>query len=233
MGLCSVLNNWIKAWCSYCARLRFFRFFYLQGAYSLLLIGLCCAKPTHLEHAKASELLKGIAQWSPFQATFTYEQPEIKPICGRIVVQGKKYHLYTSTQEVICNGKTTWVYLPKEREVQISLAGLHGSSILPWSVIRHYKKKCRIQSAQATSIDHTPCYVVTLQAKHASCQILQWVLTFRQSKGLEQLFRITWQETDQQHSVRLENVHTEIHVDKDEFLFHPDRHPDVEVVDLR
>jgi outer membrane lipoprotein carrier protein len=60
---------------------------------------------------------------------------------GKMQQKGDKYHVNLDDQEVICDGKSTWIYLKKNKEVQVNdaSASSDANSLSPKSLLKIYQ----------------------------------------------------------------------------------------------
>ncbi|MBK6902452.1 MAG: outer membrane lipoprotein carrier protein LolA [Saprospirales bacterium] len=135
----------------------------LKSMFSGLFFGLFAlavsAQPGSNQYTKASDsdpearavLEKVKAKYEAYQSveatfTLTIEFPgadEKEEQTGKMIQQGKQYRLELATQHLICDGKSIWLYLKENKEVQINNFEEDEESgfLSPMDMLRIYERE--------------------------------------------------------------------------------------------
>ena len=189
---------------------------------------------------KATEILDRLTakteSYKTIEVEFTYkmENPEAgidESKHGTLLVEGDKYRLTIAGQIVISDGEILWTWLVEDDEVMINFIEDDDETITPSNLLTsysdNYKSKFVKESVQngktVDIIDLTP-----LQGKtYSKIRIII-------DKDKIQLLSFTiYDKNGSTYSYLINKFIPDIEINKSEFTFNPEEHPDVEVVDMR
>ncbi|MDR1974727.1 MAG: outer membrane lipoprotein carrier protein LolA [Bacteroidales bacterium] len=110
---------------------------------------------TGINDQQANEILnkirKDITSYKSLKIDFTYNNNN----CS-LLVSNNNYALNLSDQQIITNGKTLWMYLKKENEVNIYNYVAEKDELNPLLAIQNYEKKYRAKYIREGVIDLLP-----------------------------------------------------------------------------
>jgi outer membrane lipoprotein-sorting protein len=150
---------------------------------------------------------------------------------GTLLVEGDKYRLTIAGQIVISDGETLWTWLVEDDEVMVNFIEDDDETITPSNLLTsysdNYKSKFVKESVQngktVDIIDLTP-----LQGKTYSK--IRIVI----DKNKIQLLSFTiYDKNGSTYSYLINKFLADVEINESEFTFNPEKHPNVEVVDMR
>lgn len=195
----------------------------------------------HAQDAKAKAVLDKVSakfkSMSSLKANFALNMNDTKGKSkgtknGTFLMKGNKYKVNMSGQQIICDGKSVWTYLPANKEVQITSFDPNAQSISPAKLFsgsynNEYKSvyagEKTIAGKKVDVIDMTPVSAksfkkVTLYVDKVSTMITGGIM-YDKSGG--------------SYGYTISGVMANAKVTDTEFTFDPKKNPGVEVIDLR
>jgi len=151
-------------------------------------------------------------------------------LAGSVILSKDKYKLDLPDNIVWFNGETSWSLLPAEKEVTITKADKKDNSFQnrPSLIFSMYKKgyKCRLIEDKADS------YIIDLYPEDIKNEILRVRLSI--GKTLLNLNSLEYKRRDGVIiTVHVKEYDLKVKPDSDTFIFQPDKHKGVEIIDMR
>ncbi len=172
-----------------------------------------------------------------FEAGFTQtlENPAAKlkqNLTGDVTVSGQKYHLKTSGQEVINDGKTTWTYLKSENEVNISESDPSNQDMSPAQMYSMYKKGYKYTYVQSLKDAGVASDLIELTPEDRKNDVFKvQLIVGTADKAIHSVK--TFKKNGTRTTFTLKNFKPNVPVTATSFAFDKAQHPGVKVVDLR
>jgi outer membrane lipoprotein carrier protein len=149
---------------------------------------------------------------------------------GTLVLSGDKYRVETSSQTLVTDGTTTYVYLPSEQQVLINKASNDESSFSPSEFLLNYDKRFNVSDVAEATVDGQTHYRLTLTPKRDDSFFQEATLWMRTRDAvITRLEVLDVNET--RMTFQLENIQLDPALPADAFTFTPPE--GVEVIDLR
>ena len=172
-----------------------------------------------------------------FSAAFTQtlENPSAKvkqSMSGNILVSGKKFHLTMSGQEVINDGKTTWTYLKKENEVNVSDTDNDTQEMSPSEIYTMYKKGYKYSYVNQITEGGEKLDVVELAPENRSNDVFKVRLKIRSKDQTVKSWQM-FKKSGNNYTFNISKFVPNPSVSASTFAFLPAQHKGVKVVDLR
>jgi len=169
-----------------------------------------------------------------FMFTFTYQDAvsgDDVSEKGRLVISGDKYILEIEGQRVICDGETIWTYLEDAWEVQINAIDDDDESITPSKLLTTYNEDYKARLDKEYREDGINYQRIELKPQEGKKWVMLEVVV---NADEQQIAEITIHDKNGgKIHYKIDVFNTDIGVDDDDFVFRPEDHPDVEVVDMR
>jgi len=156
---------------------------------------------------------------------------------GTIIIDRDKFRLLMTSMEVYCDGKTFWNFLPKQNEVYISDpedAADQDDFLLsdPSRIFTFYAENFKYRYNGENEMDGTDVHEIDLFPFDLNKSY--HTIKLRINKDTHQLVSMkTFEKQGVVHSISVTKYTTDLRLDKDIFVFHPENHSDIEVVDTR
>ncbi len=210
--------------------------------FSLLALAATLALPAAAQQdPKAGKILDAVSAkytaLKSFQAGFTQtlENPAAKlksNITGDVTVSGQKYHLKTSDQEVLNDGKTTWTYLKNENEVNISDTDPNNQDMSPSQMYTMYKKGYKYTYVKSLKDAGVASDLIELSPEDRKNDVFKVQLVVGTAdKSIHNVK--TFKKNGTRTTFTLKNFKANVPVADNAFAFDKAKHPGVKVVDLR
>lgn len=153
---------------------------------------------------------------------------------GQVAVKGDKYKLVLNDQEIYNNGKTVWTYIKSNnfKEVTINSVEDNTDELTPSNIYNIYKKGYNYKFLGEKPQNGTVIQEIELSAEKRNSQFQRIKLFV--DKARKDL--IGWEIQDDMGGVfsyRFREINTEANLPDSHFVFDTQKHPDVEVIDLR
>lgn len=170
-----------------------------------------------------------------FEYTYTnIAEGENQAKTGEVAVKGDKYKLVLDNQEIYNNGKTVWTYIKSNnfKEVTINTVDKDLEELTPSNVYNIYKKGYDYQLIGESNQDGKIIQEIELTAEKPKSQFQKIKLYVdKAGKNL-----VGWEIQDDlggTFTYKFKEINTEVNLPDDYFEFDTQKHPDVEVIDLR
>lgn len=152
-------------------------------------------------------------------------------LIGSAILEGSKFKIEMNNQQVFCDGKNLWTYMPKEKEAQVNYYSESNDIFSPTKIFTLYKQGFSYQikekkvsgGKKLTVIEMVPSgsfsyFKIDVTIDPTNKQILESKIYER--NGLRYIYQITKQTS---------NVPTSVST----FIFDAKKHPDIIFTDLR
>jgi outer membrane lipoprotein carrier protein len=190
---------------------------------------------------KAAETLDAVSkkyqQIKSFKAKFTYslESPTAginETSEGEIVVEGQKFNLKLSGQEIINNGTTVWTYLKESNEVNITNYEPGEEDITPSRIYTIYKKGYKYAFLQEKQDGGKVYEVIDLIPEDKNNQFFKVRLEINKKDKTIRSWKI-FEKNGNRYLYVVKSFIPDFKVDESFFSFDKSKYKNVEVVDLR
>jgi len=169
-----------------------------------------------------------------FRFTFTYQDAvsgEDVSEKGMLIISGDKYILEIEGQRVICDGETIWTFLEDAWEVQINAVEDDDESITPSKLLTTYNEDYKARLDKEYNRDGINYQRIELKPQEGKKWVMLEVVV---NADEEQISEITIHDKNGgKIHYQIDEFNANIDVDDDDFIFRPEEHPDIEVVDMR
>jgi outer membrane lipoprotein carrier protein len=190
---------------------------------------------------KVSEKYKGYKNISANFLLFI-QRPKLKPedddrkyvdtLKGQIILQAEKFKISVKDQQVFCDGKNIWTYVPADKEVQLNTYEESEDMLSPSKIFTLYKsgylynikEKKTVNGHNVTVIEMAPpnkkltYFKIDVTIDDASLQLLESKVF--EKNGVRYIYKLNKQTPD-------------INTTSETFMFDAKKNPAVKVVDLR
>jgi outer membrane lipoprotein-sorting protein len=153
---------------------------------------------------------------------------------GQVAVKGDKYKLVLNDQEIYNNGKTVWTYIKSNsfKEVTINTVEDNTDELTPSNIYNIYKKGYTYKLLGEKAQNGTVVQEIELSAERRNSQFQRIKLFVDKAK----MDLIGWEIQDEMGGVfsyRFREINTQADLPDSHFVFDIQKHPGVEVIDLR
>lgn len=143
-----------------------------------------------------------------------------------------KYRITTSNQDILSDGKTQWIVLKEEQEVQITEANQEPGSISPANIFSFYNNGYKYISAPNEQVGGSQLVVVELSPEDVQNPYFKIKLRIVKSTNL--IYDATiFDKSGAKYTYQLKNTNTDQAIAANTFLFQQADYPSFEIVDLR
>ncbi len=201
--------------------------------------GVLLAQPSYYEE-KADDILaeasEALMAHDAVRMSFSYtmqneERDHYDHAEGFILTSGDKFYLRQGMHHMISDGTTAWTFLEEVNEVHISYAEDTEEALSPVSVLDNFHEDFRARWIRLEPQDDEDIHVIDLVPHQP-----QTFYKFRVAIGDQSNDIVFMEAHDRQGGIYrydIEAIETDPEISDQTFTFHPEDHPDIEVVDLR
>ncbi|GAL83041.1 gliding motility-like protein [Sporocytophaga myxococcoides] len=180
---------------------------------------------------------KKYQQIKSFKAKFTYslESPTAginETSEGEIIVQGPKFNLKLSGQEIINNGTTVWTYLKESNEVNITNYEPGEEDVTPSRIYSIYKKGYKYAFLEEKQEGGKVYEVIDLIPEDKNNQFFKVRLEINKKDKTIKSWKI-FEKNGNRYLYTVKSFFPDFKVDESLFSFDKSKYKNVEVVDLR
>lgn len=143
-----------------------------------------------------------------------------------------KYHITMSSQDLISDGKTQWMVLKEEGEVQVTEADRSSDAISPVNIFSFYNKGYKYVSAPNERVGNTPLKVVELTPENTRAPYFKIKLRVDERTHLINDVTI-FDKGGNRYIYTIKNTKANPKIASDKFVFKQTSYPGMEIVDLR
>src|SRR5690606_27757083 len=153
---------------------------------------------------------------------------------GQVAVKGNKYKLVLNDQEIYNNGKTGWTYINSNNLKEVTNHSVEGRAD-EWQSSNSYnlyKKGYDYKLLGEKQQNDTTIQEIELSAQKRNNQFQRIKLFVDKAK----MDLLGWEIQDEMGGVfsyRFRDINTQANLPDSHFIFDTQKHPDVEVIDLR
>jgi len=206
----------------------------------IFFISILLATSVYAQSKKAEAIIEEITSKTQsyksvdIEFTFTYEDPssgdEISEP-GKLLISGDRYILDIEGQRVICDGKTLWTYIEDAWEVQINTIEEDDESITPSKLLTTYNDEYKAKMNKEFELDGINYQRIELKPEEGK----KWVkLDVVVNADKKQISEITIHDKNGgKIHYKIDKFTPDVPVSDEDFIFKPEDHPEVEVVDMR
>lgn len=153
---------------------------------------------------------------------------------GQVAVKGDKYKLVLNDQEIYNNGKTVWTYIKSNNFKEVTINGVEDNAdeLTPSNIYNIYKKGYDYKLLGEKQQNGITVQEIELSAEKRNSQFQRIKLFIDKAKT----DLIGWEIQDEMggiFSYRFREINTQANLPDSHFVFDTQKHPDVEVIDLR
>ncbi len=143
-----------------------------------------------------------------------------------------KYHIAMNSQDLISDGKTQWVVLKEEEEVQITEADPSSDAISPVNIFSFYSKGYKYVSAPDERVGNSQLDVVELTPENIRAPYFK--IKLRINKQTHLINDVTiFDKGGNKYLYAIKNTKSNPQITGDKFVFKQANYPGMEIVDLR
>jgi len=211
---------------------------------SLLMFAIVVATQTYAQtDAAAKSILQKVTQtyegYKTIQTDFTLtvQQPQQTSNyteSGAISMENTsgKYRVTTNNQDIISDGKTQWLVLKEEQEVQVTEADNSPGTISPANIFSFYNNGYKYVSAPNEQAGGNQLLVVELSPEDTQNPYFKIKLRINSATNL--IYDATiFDKSGVKYTYLLKNTKANPSIAADTFVFKQADYPGVEIVDLR
>jgi outer membrane lipoprotein-sorting protein len=153
---------------------------------------------------------------------------------GKMQQKGDKYHVNLDDQEVICDGKSTWIYLKKNKEVQVNdaSASSDANSLSPKSLLKIYQNGSFAYNLNGTGNENGKS-VQFIEVKPLDRNADYSKLRLAADKNNQITSLKVFNKDGSRYSLQLKKMNTSAKLADALFTFNAAQYPGVRVEDLR
>ncbi len=192
--------------------------------------------------AEATALLKKVsAKYKSYATTTTdftisIHEPEAKTDIvkkGKLFIKGAKFKLQIDEVISFCDGKNIWNYLPKEKQVQVSLYDKNDGSISPEKIFSIWEKDYMYRIKEKKTLNGKAVTVIELSpATNKSASIFKIDVTVNPATN-ELLSFLVYEKNGTRTTYTVSTVVPNTVYADTYFIFDPKLYKGVEVIELR
>lgn len=205
----------------------------------LLFVGITMAGTLFAQDA-SQKILKDLADKTNaaqnikvgFSYTMDNKDADIHEVTeGSLIVSGDKYILKIAGQEIVCDGKTIWTYIPDADEVQINEVDTE-ESFSPTKLLSSYTDEYDASLEKELKENNRSYYLLKLKPKKEDSGFDYVHLKIEKDKM--QLSSFVLYDFDKNvFSYKIQEYLTNVALDDNAFRFDTSKHPDADIVDMR
>ncbi len=196
---------------------------------------------TNINYAqKADDILEELStktnSYKNIKVSFAYKMVNLEAEIdettnGTLLVSGDKYRLNIAGQEVICDGTTLWTYLADSEEVQVNEVS-EEDGFSPSKLLSSYSDDYKVKLEDNKTKDGIVYYQLNLKPKNENSNFNYVTLSI--NKELLQLSEFVMHDFDGNvFSYEIKQFITDSDIPNYSFTFNTEKHPNVEVIDMR
>ncbi|GGG82605.1 membrane protein [Parapedobacter pyrenivorans] len=143
-----------------------------------------------------------------------------------------KYHITMNSQDLISDGKTQWMVLKEEGEVQVTEADQSSDAISPVNIFSFYNKGYKYVAAPNERVGNNQLQVVELTPENTRAPYFKIKLRVNERTLLINDVTI-FDKGGNKYVYAIKNTKTNPQIAGDKFVFKQANYPGMEIVDLR
>lgn len=197
---------------------------------------------TALSQDKVAEsILKDLSEktssYTSISAKFIYEMDNAdakihEEQLGTLMVMGNSYKVNIAGQQVVCDGKTIWTYLPDASEVQInSVDETDESAFTPTKLLSSYTEDYKAKNVKEVTFKNRTVYAIELEPlKDKNYKSVELKID-KEKLNITQL--TIHDKSKNVFKYTVNDFQSNIPLKPSDFTFDPSKYPGVEVIDMR
>ena len=143
-----------------------------------------------------------------------------------------KYYISTTSQDIISDGKTQWMVLKDEEEVQITTVDHSSDAISPATIFSFYETGYKYVSAADERMGNRQLAVVELTPEDTHAPYFK--IKLRVNEQTHQINDMTvFDKGGNRFVYTIKHIKANPQLAQDKFIFKPASYPGMEIVDLR
>jgi outer membrane lipoprotein-sorting protein len=190
---------------------------------------------------KAQEILKGVSakykSLKSITASFKLNLLDKKTNkqenqTGTVALKGDKYHLTMAGQEVMSDGKTVWTFLKESNEVQVSETTGSEEGITPTNIFTMYEKGFKTKYIGEKTEAGKPVQQIELYPEDNTKNYIKILISIAKKDKYINSAKV-FDKNGNIYTYTITKFTPDAALSDEMFVFNKNKHPDVEVVDLR
>jgi Outer membrane lipoprotein-sorting protein len=174
------------------------------------------------------------------KADFTVAVQQPGQAAGQVVESGTlymetstgKYSISMKSQELISDGKTQWMVLKEEKEIQVTDADQSSEAISPVNIFSFYKTGYKYVSAPAERVGSVQLNVVELSPEDRTSPYFKIKLRVNNATNMIHDLML-FDKGGSRYTYTITGTKTDPAINAGKFTFNPRSYPSFEIVDLR
>lgn len=155
------------------------------------------------------------------------------PKKGTFLMKGNKYKIDMGAQQIICDAKSVWTYMPANKEVQVSTYNPAEQTISPAKLFSgSYEKEYKYAYSGQKTVSGKKVDVITLTPAGNSTSFNRVLLYVDPAASMVTGGQI-YEKNGSSYTYSISNVKSNTAISDSEFSFNNAAHPGIEVIDLR
>lgn len=190
---------------------------------------------------QSQDILKGVSNkyktYGTIKATFSFtvENPKTKTTekqSGTLYLKGDKYKLEIAGQEIISDNKTVWTYLKESNEVQVNDPNVNKDAIAPNNIFTMYEKGFYSKFIEEGQENGVPVQIIELTPIDKSKHYFKIRLAIDKNEKHVVSSKI-FDKNGNKSTYSVDKFTPNPNLPDEMFTFKKEKHPGIEVVDLR
>jgi outer membrane lipoprotein-sorting protein len=189
----------------------------------------------------AESILKDLSEktksYTSMSAKFTYEKDNSdakihEEQLGTLIVMGNSYKVNIAGQQVVCDGKTIWTYLPDAAEVQInSVDETDESAFTPTKLLSSYTEDYKAKNVKEVTFKNRTVYAIELEPlKDKNYKSVELKID-KEKLNIAQL--TIYDKSKNVFKYTVNDFQSNLPLKPADFTFDPSKYPNIEVIDMR
>ena len=189
---------------------------------------------------EAAKLLEDVinhtSSYNNFKANLSYTMVNVdmgidEKKSGLIFVQGDSYRIEMEGQVIISDGATIWTFIEDSEEVMVNDVDESGESISPTQILTKYNEGYKAKFGQDKTYKNSVLKEITLKPNDKKNFEKMSVFVNANKLSLESFS--VYDINGNVFTYHIIDLQSNIDLPEDTFIFDYDKHPDVEVIDMR
>lgn len=170
------------------------------------------------------------------------QKPRVKPddnekkltdtISGKILLEGNKFHISVKGQQIICDGKNVWTYIPLSNEVQINYFEETNEMLSPTKIFTFYNDGYSYQLKEKKTVAGKPVTVIEMSPANKKVPYFKIDVAIDET-DLQIMETKIYQKNGMRYVYMLPKQTFNVATSANSFAFDISKHPGIKVTDLR
>lgn len=222
--------------------------FLLLTAFTISHTSLSPATPQGVQDKEATALLQKVSEkykaYKNISANFQLltVRPKLKPedddrkytdtLSGTVLLQGAKFKIVVKAQQLICDGKNMWTYIPADKEVQVNQFEETDDIFSPSKIFNLYKEGYLYQIKEKKTVGGKNLTVIEMSPGNK--KVTYFKIDVAIDDATQQLVESkVYEKNGVRYIYKLTKQTPNIETTDETFSFDAKKYPGVKVVDLR